>query len=593
VVSTERNDDGVGGQPERDEAAERHDAAESSGAPGPVGTHERRDARERPARRPRLAIAAVAAAVLLAGGGGAWWATAANNDGGDGKASSGAPAPLRLDGPGLSGTVTGGGPSPTDGTGAAYRLTGKLPKGPDEAAVYRASGSVAQADVRRLAALLGMSGAVTSDHDSWRVGGTTDGSGPSLLVSKSAPGTWSYTKYGPPSVGARPDGSTTTTRQPPPSPGGALPKGPAGTTGSGTTGSGTTGSGTTGSGTTGAAPGSDTAPPVSEAAAKAAAAPLLKGLGLSGAKVDASQTVGAVRTVTADPEVGGLPTHGWTTSVQVGADGSVSLGYGRLDALAKGDTYPVVAAATALKELNSTPVMHPDYGVESCQVPTADPGTRSTQVPPPTATVVPPTPGQDRKLPHSLPCIPGGGHSSDVRGAAFGLALQYVSGVQTLVPAWLFDTAPAGVTRTAVVAQTAVEPSYLQSPTPGGPGTVPPATPLPGSSAPSAPPVNPGGPALPANPPGGQSTRHVPVDAYQAKGSALVLSYSGGLCDTYKASAAESGSQVRVSLIATPKPKGTMCPMIIKSFTLRVPLAHPLGTRHVVDTSDGRPVKGQ
>ena len=70
------------------------------------------DAHERPARRPRLAIAAVAAAVLLAGGGGAWWATAASGGGDDGKASDSAPAPLRLDGPGLSGTVTGGGPGP-------------------------------------------------------------------------------------------------------------------------------------------------------------------------------------------------------------------------------------------------------------------------------------------------------------------------------------------------------------------------------------------------------------------------------------------------------------------------------------------------
>ena len=85
----------------------------------------------------------------------------------------------------------------------------------------------------------------------------------------------------------------------------------------------------------------------------------------------------------------------------------------------------------------------------------------------------------------------------------------------------------------------------------------------------------------------------MPVDGYQATGSTLVLSYTGGLCDTYKASAAESGSQVRVSLIATPKPKGTMCPMIIKTFTLKVTLAHPLGARHVVDTSDGQPVRGQ
>jgi hypothetical protein len=573
AVSKERDDDGG----ERTEPA---NTAGESGTPEQSDTLEHADRAERRGRKPRLAVAAVAAAVLLAGGGGAWWAAAAGGGGGN----TASPAPLRLTGSGLSAPVSGGSTGPTDGGGAAYRLTGKLPDGPDKAALYRASGSVRESDVRHLAALLGVSGPVTSDHDAWRVGGTTAGGGPSLLVSKSAPGTWSYTKNGPPSVGARPDPSGTSTSQGEPSPGAT----PSPTTPSGSTPS-----------------GSDSgATPVSAAKAEAVAKPVLDGLGLSGAAVDASQSVGAVRTVTADPKAGGLPTHGWSTSLEIGPDGTPTLGYGRLSGLAKGATYPVVSAAAALKELNAVPVMHPGYAVPSCRVPMPDPktrSTRSTRVPttPATPSATPTVPGQDKTLPHSVPCVPGGGQTTQVqvRGAAFGLALEYVSGVQTLVPAWLFDTAPAGVSRTAVVAQAAVDPSYIQGGSPGGTASTPPASPV--SPTPGGSGVNPGGPeqppssASPGSPSNARSPHHVPVDGYAASGSTLTLTYSGGLCDTYKASASESSSQVKVAVVATPKKPGTICPMIIRSLTQKVTLEHPLGSRTVLDTSDGRPVGGQ
>lgn len=544
-------------------STERHDddgeLPEPRNTAGPSDILQHGDGPERPARRPRLVVAAVATAVLLAGGGGAWWAAAAG--GGDNSAS---PAPLRLDGPGLSASVTGGGP--TDGSGAAFRLTGKLPDGPDKAAIYRTSGSVTQADVTRLASLLGMSGAVTSDHGSWRVGGTTDGGGPSLLVSKAAPGTWSYTKYGPPTVSPRSDDSTST-QQTAPSPGVTSSGADAGTE------------------------------PVSAAKAEAVAKPVLDGLGLSDASVNASQTVGAIRTVSADPKVGGLPTHGWSTSLEVGSDGAVTLGYGRLSDVTKGATYPVVSAAAALKELNATPIMHPDYGASSCRASmpeqqnrtstgSAGSTTRSTQAPAsPMPTISPTSPGVE----HSTPCLPitGGGHGpAQVSGAHFGLALEYVSGVQTLVPAWLFDTKPAGTTGTTVVAQAAVDPSYIQGSGPGGTATVSPTAP--GS-------LNPGGPMLPrpsASPSNANSPHRVPVDAYTAGGSTLTLTYSGGLCDTYKASASETGTQVSVSVIATPKKPGTMCPMVIRPLTQKVTLDHPLGARKVIDTSDGHPIAG-
>ncbi len=69
---------------------------------------------------------------------------------------------------------------------------------------------------------------------------------------------------------------------------------------------------------------------MTETAAKKAAVPVLKALGQDDAKLDASELMGAVRVVNADPKVGGLPTYGWTTGVQVGPDGQVVGGNGQL-----------------------------------------------------------------------------------------------------------------------------------------------------------------------------------------------------------------------------------------------------------------------
>ncbi|HEY3481942.1 MAG TPA: hypothetical protein VGL02_23850, partial [Streptomyces sp.] len=305
-----------------------------------------RDEAERPARRSRLTIVAVAVAVLLAGGGSAIWA-ASGNGGHSGGSPSAHPAPLRLDDGAAPVEGSGGGPDGTIG-GPAYKLTGTLPVGPKTASVYRPGGPVDAAAVTRLASLLGVRGPVVSDHDSWRVGGTADGSGPELLVSKAGPGTWSYTHYGP-NTSVREDSAPGTS-----SSGGRA----SGSSASGSTASDGGSTSTTTAGGTSTVTSSDT-PPVSVERAEAAAAPVLAGLGLSGAHLDATRTAGAIRTVSADPVVGGLPTHGWATSLQIGSDGTIALGYGRLSTLAKGDTYPVVSAAQAFKDLNAH-VMHPD-----------------------------------------------------------------------------------------------------------------------------------------------------------------------------------------------------------------------------------------
>lgn len=495
----------------------------------------------------------VAAAVLLAGVGGACWAAAA---GGGDDAAGAKPAPLRIDGLDVPGKGSPGSGSTSDGN-AVYQLTGTLPDGPKSAAVYAAAGGPTKAQVQRLAGVLGLSGQVSTDGTSWQVGRI--GSGPALLVGRAAPGTWTYTRSGPAAVPGRTDGAGSSTATLLPSPG--------------------VSAGTSGGGASDGATDGATAP-VSVQRAEAAAAPVFSALDLSGARIDAAQTVGAERLVTAEPVVGGLPTHGWSTTLTIGPDGKPAMASGSLSALTKGATYPVGSAQTALKQLNATSVAHPDHGVASCPVPA------------PSAT--PTVPGQDKTLPRSLPCVPGNGHPVQVRGAAFGLSLQFVSGVRTLVPSWLFATAPAGVTTTSVVAEPAVDPSYLRD---GEPGSVPPS----GPAVPVDPggPMKPGGPgktgvpAQPPNPPAPGASQKVKLTGVQATGSTLAVTFYGGLCSTYSASAQESATQVRVTVTAVPKGKQQMCPMIARSFTLKVELRQPLGDRTVVDASDGQLVKGQ
>jgi len=516
VVTTEH--DGQEGEAPQPVAGTPAGAAESGAGPARPGP-----------RRRRTAVVAIVAAVVVAGGGGAWWATAAGGGGGGSSAAKDGPAPLRLDGAGR----------PASG-GGNYRVTGTLPAGPAKAPVYTADGTVTSSAVGRLAALLKVPGTVVADHDSWRVGGT--GNGPSLVVAKAAPGTWSYSRSGT-AVPLRP-GSTAT----------VVPS--AGSTGS----------------------------PVSAAAAEAAAAPVFKGLGLTGAQVDASRTLGAVRYVTAQPRVGGLPAYGWTTSVEVGADGQPADASGRLAPLVKGADYPVVSAAEAVKELRSAPVVHPMY-CRAAPAPGAAGGTGTGSS-------------------GAGGCATGGtGQTLEVRGATFGLASAYVAGRPALVPAWLFRTAAPGSATTTVEPVTAVDPAYVAggasgSPSPSGaPGTVNPGGPAVPPS-PTSPPasVNPGGPdrtAVPGQPSSGQSTHRVQVTSYTVAGRTLTLSYEGGLCSTYKASATAGSGKVTVAVVATPKPKGTVCPMLVRKLTQKVELAQPLGTRTVVDASDGHRVPGR
>ncbi|MEV1018725.1 hypothetical protein [Streptomyces sp. NPDC050264] len=477
-----------------------------------MSTEEQTQDRHR--RRRTLAVASVAAAVLLAGGGGAYLATNASGGGEDrsgGPGGDGAPPPLALDGyaqGGSPGTTNGIAPGEPDPNGTRYRASGDLPDGPGEAPVYRAEGQVTAAEVATLGKALDVGGTPQLVDGAWRLGPAKDGSGPSLQVSRKAPGTWTYARYAP------------------------------------------SGNGKCGSAAKCADPagGGSKKDAVSEAVAKRTAAPVLKALGQDDAKLDAAQLMGATRVVNADPTVGGLPTYGWSTGIQIGSDGQVVGGSGQLKSPVKGDTYPTVGAKETIGRLNSTAAG--DRGsVGGCASaeplgsgsPDAEQGagcTPSSPRPPASATVA-------------------------VTGATFGLAAHFVEGRQALVPSWLFEVKPAGAGQDFTVTHPAVEPKFLVAP--GSPAS-------PSASASAS----------------GADDRDVRVEGYGADGRTLTLHFSGGVCAKYAASADESGGRVTVRVASTEK-KGTVCIQMAKFYTLPVTLDSSLGDRKVVGT-DGSTV---
>ncbi|MFB7917549.1 hypothetical protein [Streptomyces sp. NPDC056061] len=476
-----------------------------------------------PRRRSRLTVASVAAAVLLAGGGGAYWAaTAADNDGGSGTAgggSSATPPPLalddRADGPasppdGPPQGIAIGEPDPHGGR-VVYRVSGTLPQGPGRAEVYRAEGAVTAAEVTRLAKALGLAGAPRAVGTSWTVGSDKDGSGPVLRVEKQAPGTWSFARYG--------SGGTDNC----------------------------TGTSTCSSGKI--APG-DSGSPVDESTARAAATPVLKAAGQDDAALDARQLMGSARVVNADPRVGGLPTYGWSTGIQVGPDGEVVGGSGQLKPLKKGAGYPVISAGEALKQLNGSSSRaggRTDIGGCADPVPLED-GRTSPKVRCGTRT------GAERAT-----------TTVTIDKAVFGLSAQYVAGERTLVPSWLFSVRPAAGGTGATVTQVAVDPAYLTKDAPATP------------EAPAG--TGDGGDGT------GASRQ---VLSYGADGRNLSVTFWGGACSTYTASAAEDGKTVRVTVAESKQEGKKVCVLLAKELTRTVTLDAPLGDRTVVDAASGK-----
>ena len=475
-------------------------------SPSPETDDDRHPARS----RSPLVIASVAAAVLLVGGGGAYLASSSSGSGGSGEgtgsAASGAdgtPPPLALDGYSSGGTsgIASGEPNPY---GQTYKAVGSLPGGPGSAAVYSPEGEVGKDDVAKLAKALGVTGTPVAEGQYWKVGGQ-DASGPSLEVNKAAPGMWTFSRYAPGTDDCT--GSTTCRKDP-------------------------------------AAPASD---PVSVAVAKKAAAPILKAVGQDDAKVDASQLMGAQRVVNAEPVIGGLPTHGWTTGLTVSAQGEVVGGSGQLAAPMQGDVYPVLSARKTLDLMNAAPGTDHRMGIGGCAspVPLKDrleaPCGQSTDAASASA-----TPAQA---------------SAAVEHAVFGLAVHSVDGKQALVPSWLFEVRQSGGQDTFTVTYPAIDPKYLASAN----------TPTPTASSTSTP-----------------KPHDVKADGWSADGKSLTVAFTGGVCADYKASAVESSGEVTVTVTATPWPD-KICVMIAKVYHQTVQLKAPLGDRKVVG-SDGREI---
>lgn len=470
-------------------------------------------------RRSPLVVASVAAAVLVAGGGGAYFATAGFGGSGDGAdAKSGAPGgdrnppPLTLDGlteSGAPGSIAPGEPDPNGGV--VYVAEGELPDGPDMAAVHRARGAVTEAEVTRLAKALGLAGTPRPVGPAWKIGADKDGAGPLLQVNKQAPGTWTFARFGPSPKGDNcqkvdvcPDGAT--------------------------------------SGGTG--------PAVSEEAAKKAAAPVLKALGQSDAKLDARQLMGAVRVVNADPVVGGLPTYGWTTGIQVGADGQVVGGSGQLKKPEKSHEYPVISAEEALKQLNKASASSGRIGIGGCATPV-------------------PLEGEQKP---AAPCEPDGGKATGperltISKAVFGLAAQYVDGQQALVPSWLFDVELKGGAEPFTITHPAIDPKFLKGAAPPGKDVTP---------------------TEPTEDPAARSQRR--ITSYSVDGRTLSLTFWGGVCSDYAATASEEGDRVKVDIAETNPDPDRVCIMIAKELTETVTLDKPLGDRKVVDAQTGEPV---
>ncbi|MFG2309577.1 hypothetical protein ACGFS9_13025 [Streptomyces sp. NPDC048566] len=484
------------------------------------------DAPAAPRRRHTSAIVAVASAVLLVGGGGAYVATSAAGGGSAGApGGDGTPPPLALDGyseittsTGATGGTNGIAPGEPDPYGTTYRAEGALPSGPDSAPVYWAEGRVSRAEVERLAKALDLAGTPRLAGGAWTVGAVKDGSEPVLRVGVEAPGVWTFSRFVPGTDDC--------------------PRGKA-----------------CGPGGTGDRPGTGPGP-VSEAAAKKAAAPVLAASGQDDARLDASQLMDRVRVVNADPVVGGLPTHGWTTGIRVDGEGRVIGGSGRLKAPVEGDRYPVLSARRTLDRMNgrpsgASPSARGRMGIGGCASP---------------------MPLKDRyEMPCEHPTSAPSTRTATVEKATFGLAAHRANGRQALVPSWLFEVRAADAGDAYTVTHPAVDPRFLAAPdTPGQPT---PAPTSPGDPSASSPPV---------------ASRDVHVQGYTADGRELTVAFTGGVCSDYTVTVKETGRTVTVDVTEKPE-RGRTCIMIAKLYERTVRLDSPLDGRTVLG-SDGRAI---
>ncbi|MEU5978635.1 hypothetical protein [Streptomyces sp. NPDC047315] len=484
-------------------------------------------------RRSPWLISLVAAALVAGAGGGAYLVAADSGQGGDAERtgrSHGGDLPKLP----VHQTVP---PPGTDGAGGGLLElradADALPKGPAKAPAYRAGAAPTSQDVTALARALGLKDAPRKAAGSWLVGSEENAS---LRVEPTAPGQWTYS-----AAGVR-------------------------------KGSDDCGKGLTCGGSV-APPQGITIDPVSEKRAKDAAAPLLKAVGQQGAAVDADETLGASRTVVADPVVGGLPTYGWTTRVEVGADGGVTSASGWLSRPTEGESYPLLSAAAALKQANeqNDAAPAPKDG-KKCGPQTQGPPDPADPCGVSACATAVPLAGK-RAQGGSAECPPAQfapPQRLEVRGTVLGLSAVRQPNGADLVPTWLFGVAPEGARKpVSTLPYVAVEPKYL---TVAGPAPEASQEPV------EQPPKEPRG--------------HSMVQSYRTDrdGRTMTVTFMGGVCTPYTAKAVEKGDQVRVTVTAGPQDSGRVCIQVAKEQTVRVTLDRPLGDREVVDEASGLPV---
>jgi hypothetical protein len=350
------------------------------------------------------------------------------------------------------------------GPGGPYVLSGTLGSGPARAAVL-GLGAPASADVDRLAAAFGLP-AAKRGAGGWVA---TDGKH-QLSVQASGGGNWWYGQApdcadgdpessgcavsgavvtAPDAVAASGAGSATSSVGPPTGStavdGAKTPVGPA---------------------TVSAVATAD------DATVRRAAAGILAAAGV---QLDRAHVVVQFGSLTVDPLVKGLPTSGVQTSVSVDPAGTVQWANGWLGALTDGDTYPLITAAEAFKQLEAQPRMM----MLPCRM-----GTQAADDPAVGGPAV-----------DIMPCTDFTPDPVEVTGGTFGWSAQWLADNRVvLAPSWLFTMKGTQDWPTAIIA---IDPVYLTStgvptgkgagnPAPDAPTAVPGAVPAgSGGSAPS------------------------------------------------------------------------------------------------------------
>jgi hypothetical protein len=295
--------------------------------------------------------------------------------------------------------------------------------------------------------------------------------------------------------------------------------------------------------------GSDKEPVVattSEEQARATARRFLDDAGLP----DGAESVGPAGSrveVQVDPEVDGLPTTGFGTTLVVAA-GSVESGVGWLARTARGPAYPLVTAREAWDTLVRTPLPMP---LVACAEPPPD----------------------------AVDPVPCGGPVT-VTGAHLGLSLQQTEDGPILLPSWLFTVEKS----MHPLVQIAVQPRLLEPADGGGTGGG-----VPGSTGTAVPPESPSVAPGPEQPASRFSAVHRGADD-----RSIEVTFWGGVpeCYDYAVKAVENDRTVSISVVESRPAGDKPCIDLAVEVNKTVRLDAPLALRQVVDAETGETLLG-